>query len=434
MGKATPPSPVVAALRDFFAGYPGRTLLAVSGGADSLALLTGAAEVAPTRVGVASLDHGLRPSSADEVQGVRLQAGRLGLPFHTAQLGLAPGPGMEARAREARYAVLERVRAGGGYAWIATAHTRDDQAETLLMRLSRGTALRGAGAIRERAGRVVRPLLGVGRGDIEAHLAARGLIPVQDPSNRDASLLRTRIRASVLPALVAAAGPTAPEKLAAFAAQAAEDEGLLAEQAGRALERARVEGGLDAVALRSLPGPLRRRALLAFLAGAGIGADARLLGRVEAAVGRGGRTGLPGHRLLRSEGGLVRIASAAETPLEARLPEGAWVRFGRFRLLREGTVSRGVRAFALERGAGEVGVRGRRRGDRVEGAGGQRRAVQDILVDARVPAEERDAWPLLVDAAGRVLWVVALWPPAEEGIVGPAVRAEPTSASPSDGL
>jgi tRNA(Ile)-lysidine synthase len=434
MGKAAPPSPVVAALREFFARRAGRTLLAVSGGVDSLALLTGAAEVASDRVGVASLDHGLRPSAAAEVEGVRALAERLGFPFHTAQLGLRPGPAMEARARQARYAALERIRASFGYAWIATAHTRDDQAETLLMRLARGTALRGAGAIRGQAGRVVRPLLGVGRADVEADVAARGLKPVHDPSNQDASLLRARIRASVLPALVAAAGPAAPEKLAAFAAQAAEDEGLLAEQAGRALERARVAGGLDAVALRSLPGPLRRRALLAFLAEAGIGADARLLGRAEAAIERGARTGLPGHRLLRSEGGLVRIASAGARPEQATLPEGRWVRFGRFHLRREATVGAFVRAFSLGSVAGEVGVRGRRKGDRVEGSAGQHRAVQDVLVDARVPAEERDAWPLLVDGAGRVIWVVALWPPAREGVVGPAVRAEPTSASPGDGL
>ncbi|HYB41090.1 MAG TPA: tRNA lysidine(34) synthetase TilS [Candidatus Methylomirabilis sp.] len=191
--------------------------------------------------------------------------------------------------------------------------------------------------------------------------------------------------------------------------------------------------GLDAVALRSLPGSLRRRVLLAWFEEEGVVASAGLLRRAEAAVGRGGRTGLPGRRLLRSEGGLVRIAGPPPTVAEATLPEGVWVAFGRFRLRRERAVPPGVPAFALTGGEGAVGVRGRRPGDRIEGAEG-RRLVQDILVDGRVPAEERDAWPLLVDAAGRVLWVVALWPPLREGVAGEAVRAQATSVTVSEGL
>ena len=170
--KPSPTSPVRSALEEFFRAYGGRTLLAVSGGVDSLALLTAAAELAPERVGVASLDHGLRPTSAGEVEAVRALAVSLGLPFHTVQLGLRPGPGMEARARAARYAALETLRAQGGYQWVATAHTRDDQAETLLMRLGRGVALRGAGGVRAHRGQLVRPLSSVGRADVEELVAA----------------------------------------------------------------------------------------------------------------------------------------------------------------------------------------------------------------------------------------------------------------------
>ncbi|HZW90876.1 MAG TPA: tRNA lysidine(34) synthetase TilS, partial [Myxococcaceae bacterium] len=136
------------AVRAAFERQAGRILVAVSGGVDSLALLVSAAEVAADRTGVASLDHGLRPESTAEVERVRALARSLGLPFHTEALGLAPGAGAEARARTARYAALERIARLNGYSAIATAHTADDQAETLLMRLARGSALRGAAAIR----------------------------------------------------------------------------------------------------------------------------------------------------------------------------------------------------------------------------------------------------------------------------------------------
>jgi len=434
MGKAAPPSPVVAALREFFTSHGGRVLLAVSGGADSLALLMGAVAVAKERLGVASLDHGLRPEAAGEVAGVGALAERLGLPFHSAALGLLPGPAMEARARKARYAALEAVRAAGGYAWVATAHTSDDQAETLLMRLARGAALRGAGAIRARAGHVVRPLLRVAREDVESYVASLGLSPVRDPSNMDTSLLRARVRHGVLPALVAAAGPSSVKHLATFAGQAVEDEALLAEQAHLALERGRVEGGLDAVALRSLPGPLVRRALVAWLAEGGVPASSLLLAQVESALRRGAHCGLPGRRLLRCEGGLLRIVLPEGQPAEVSLGTEAWVEFGQFRLRRDASLRPGPAALALSAQTGPLSVRGRRPGDRVEAFDGRRRAVQDVLVDARIPAEQRAAWPLLVEASGRVIWVAGVWPAPRTGVGGPAVRVEPTSAVPAEGL
>lgn len=434
MGKADASSPVIAAMREFFNAYVGRTLLAVSGGADSLALMTGAGAVAPERVGVASIDHGLRPSSADEVEFVRQLVAKLGLSFHTASLGLHPGPGMEARARQARYAALEALRARGGYAWIATAHTRDDQAETLLMRLSRGAALRGAGAIRARSGHLLRPLLTVGREEVRAYVKDAGLSPVQDPSNVDPSLLRARVRSRVLPALVAAAGPAAIKNLATFASRAAEDEALLAEQAALALERARVKGGLDAVAMRSLLGPLRRRAVVAWLAEAGIPASAELVSKVEAALRRGGRCGLPGRNLLRSEGGLLRIARPEAVPETVTLQADAWVAFGGFRLRLDSALEPGPAALPLRQEVGPFRVRGRRAGERVEAGDGRRKSVQDVLVDARIPAERRAAWPLLVEASDRVIWVAGLWPSPRTDVRGLAVRVEATSAIPHHGL
>src|SRR5512133_1875939 len=232
-----------------FGRQAGRILVAVSGGVDSLALLLAASEVAGERVGVASLDHGLRPEAPAEVARVGELARSLGVPFHTESLGLQPGPGMEARARVARYAALDRIARAHGYAAIATAHTADDQAETLLMRLSRGSALRGAAAIRADAPRLLRPLLTVRRAETEARVAVAGLLPVRDPANEDPGLLRTRIRHHVLPVLRQAAGSGVVERLARFARSAAEDEEMLAALATEALARVSDGAGLDAVAV-----------------------------------------------------------------------------------------------------------------------------------------------------------------------------------------
>jgi tRNA(Ile)-lysidine synthase len=416
-----PPESVIhRAVRAAFERQRGRILVAVSGGADSVALLLAAADVAPKRTGVASLDHGLRPESKEEVRRVAELAAERGLPFHGEALGVPPGPGAEARARAARYAALERIARGHGYSAIATAHTADDQAETLLMRLGRGAALRGAAGIQPGRGLLIRPLLEVRRADTLALVSAAGLTAVQDPSNADPALFRARIRHQALPALLAATGPGGVERLARFARSAQEDEGYLEELAAAALERVREGTGLDAVALRALPWPLRSRVVRTWLESLGVPVSDRLLRTVDAAVEKGGRTGLPGGRLLRSEGGWVRVASTAPSAELPALPlnTGRPVLFGGFRL------------FLGEEPGVPVGwappplaVRGRRRGDRVTVPGRVTRRVQDVLVDAAVPAEARPGWPLVVDADDRVLWVVELWPRAHRGS-GPYLRAE----------
>jgi tRNA(Ile)-lysidine synthase len=475
----------------------------VSGGVDSLALLLAAAELATERLGVASLDHGLRQGSAAEVDWVRSLAASRGLPFHTAKLGLEPGPGMEARAREARYAALERIAHDEGYGTIATAHTADDQAETLLMRLARGAALRGAGSIRANRGLYLRPLLEVRRADTERLVAAAGLTPVRDPTNVDPRLFRARVRGGVIPALQEAAGPEVVLRLAAFARTAQEDEAYLSELAERALARVREGMGLEAVGVRALPWPIRARVFRRWLEGVGLPVSDVLLHQVDAAVGRGGRTGLPGRALLRAEGGWVRITpapggrapaapagnevsgnevsdtsgggnevsdtsgagnevsdtsgggdtsgagnalsenemsdtSARDTSARAAgarvqgppervvLEPGTPIVYGPFRLsLGEGP------GFPLGAGSGPFAVRARQPGDRVRVAGGPARRVQDVLVDAAVPAEARAGWPLVVDREDRVLWVVGLWPRPHAG-PGPWLRAERLAGAPGN--
>ena len=410
-----------------FGRQAGRILVAVSGGVDSLALMLAAAAVASERTGVASLDHGLRPESAAEVERVRELARSLGLPFHAESLGLSPGPGAEARARAARYAALDRIARVHGYAAIATAHTADDQAETLLMRLARGSALRGAAAIRAEGPKLLRPLLAVRRSQTEAAVAAAGLEPARDPTNEDPGLFRTRIRHHVLPVLRQAAGPSVVERLARFARSAAEDEELLSGLATQALERVRDGAGLDAVAVRALPWPIRSRVLRAWLEAQGYGVSDRLLREIGAAVDRGGRTGLPGRAVLGAGGGWVRVLARRALPETSvvELQAGAPVQFGPFRV----TLGEGP-GVPVGGATPPLVVRARRPGDRVGPEVGPTRRVQDVLVDAAVPAEERGGWPLVADARGRVLWVVGLWPGAHAG-PGPFLRAEALEPHPA---
>jgi tRNA(Ile)-lysidine synthase len=212
-----------------------RVLVAFSGGLDSTLLLHALhrsdliGEIAACHV-----DHGLNVESADWSARCAEVAGKLGVDFVARRVAVAPGPGqsLEAVAREARYAVLaELVRPGG---IVATAHHADDQLETVLLRLLRGTGVRGLAAIRDSVplgeGRLVRPLLGVSRAEIEAEARRLGLSWVEDPSNADTRFDRNFLRARVLPA-VRERWPAAGFAASRLARQMAEAETVLGEVA-----------------------------------------------------------------------------------------------------------------------------------------------------------------------------------------------------------
>ncbi|MDH4333960.1 MAG: tRNA lysidine(34) synthetase TilS [Chloroflexota bacterium] len=211
-------------------------VLAISGGPDSTALLHGAAHLAPSRgwrLTVAHLDHALRTESAEDAAAVGRSAGGLRLPFAThrvdvAALARAEHRSMEDAGRQARYRFLEEVAAElGSDALIATAHTADDAAETILLRLARGSGLRGLRGIPARRGRVVRPLLGERRSALRGALDAAGIAFSTDPTNDDpAHASRNRVRAEVLPALERL-NPSAVEALIRFGRLAADDDDLL---------------------------------------------------------------------------------------------------------------------------------------------------------------------------------------------------------------
>lgn len=219
---------------------------AVSGGADSLALLV-LAVVAGCEVTAWHVDHGLREGSAAEAEVVRDAARRYGARFEGVQTPVVPGPNLEARARAARRAVLPEG--------AATGHTADDQAETVVLNLLRGSGLDGLAGMRPGPNH---PILGLRRVETHKICADEGLEPVVDPSNEDQNLLRNAVRHSVLPLLDALAGRDVSAVLARQA-------GLLADDADLLDALSADIDPTDAAAVAGAPVPFARRALRRWL-------------------------------------------------------------------------------------------------------------------------------------------------------------------------
>lgn len=241
--------------------HPGqRVLLAVSGGADSVAMAHALCELG-VPVGLCVVDHGLRPESAEEARAVMALAARLGVPGATRRVEVArDGRGLEDAARRARYAALEEERSRGGWDLVATAHTRTDQAETVLSRLVRGAGLRGLSGIPPRAGCVIRPLIDASREEPRAFLREKGEAWVEDPHNEDPRFLRARIRQRLWPVLLEL-NPRIEEALAGLADRLRADADALdrAPDAAREVLALARRAGLDPDA-RAVSRMLRARA------------------------------------------------------------------------------------------------------------------------------------------------------------------------------
>jgi tRNA(Ile)-lysidine synthase len=272
-------SAVRACLADLTAGD--LVLVACSGGADSLALAAAAAFVAPRlrlRAGGVTVDHGLQPGSAERAGEVTALLSGLGLDPVRAVAVTVPPPataaGPEAAARRARYAALDVTAKEYGAVAILLGHTLDDQAETVLLGLARGSGGRSLAGMPARRGRYRRPLLAVRRATTGAACAELGLVPWQDPHNRDFRFARARVRHQALPALEAALGPGVAEALARTAGQlrvdaeclddlAFAESGQLRASASEASapENSTAPAGLEARWLSALPAAIRARVL-----------------------------------------------------------------------------------------------------------------------------------------------------------------------------
>ncbi len=245
----------------------GLVLVALSGGPDSLALAAATAFEAPRaglRAGAVVVDHALQPGSADVAERAAAQARDLGLdPVLIERVDVGPDGGPEGAARAARYAALDRVAADRGALAVLLGHTLDDQAETVLLALARGS---GPGSLRGMApesGRYRRPLLAIRRATTIAACSDAGLEPWDDPWNADPAYARARVRAAVLPVLEAELGPGIAEALARTAELLAEDADALDAFADEVAEdlAEHVPGGiaLPVAALAANPPALRQR-------------------------------------------------------------------------------------------------------------------------------------------------------------------------------
>ncbi|HEX7067381.1 MAG TPA: tRNA lysidine(34) synthetase TilS [Candidatus Limnocylindria bacterium] len=293
-------------------------LLAVSSGPDSMAMLHAAAHLVSTNVHhwgltVAHLDHQLRTDSADDAAFVADAATSLGLSAETrttdvAVLARAEGRSIEDAARHARYRFLEEAAPAG--ALIATAHTLDDLAETVLLNLMRGSGLTGVRGIPARRGRVVRPLLDERRARLRALLDAAGIGYRIDPSNEDPAHLRNRVRHELLP-LLEQLRPGAVDRIGQFARLAADDEALLDNLAAGELERRTVDGEID---WHDPPPPALGRRVLRLATGQPPPSAERLEALLEAAAGdRGGiRIELGGGRTASVRGRRIRTEPSIE--------------------------------------------------------------------------------------------------------------------------
>jgi tRNA(Ile)-lysidine synthase len=336
------PSPAVArirsAVRPGLTASPAPVLVAVSGGADSLALAAAVAFEAPRAgvpAGAVTVDHGLQPGSAARAEATAVLLRGLGLdPVSVVPVRVGRDGGPEGAARDARYAALAEAAADAG-ARVALGHTLDDQAETVLLGLGRGSGPRSvAGMVEHRVAGAAdapvtwwRPLLGVRRETTRAACADQGLPVWEDPWNTDPAYTRVRLRTEVLPLLEEVLGGGVAPALARTAAMLREDLDALDDLA--AAELSRLAGGepppahpVPARELAALPAAVRRRVLRGWLRGAGVpDLQAVHLAAVDALLTRWrgqGRVDLPGGAgVVRSSGRLVVVPAAARGPRSA---------------------------------------------------------------------------------------------------------------------
>jgi tRNA(Ile)-lysidine synthase len=365
-----------------------RVLVGFSGGHDSTALLLALREEGHDIV-AAHYDHALQEGSVLVAEHVRRLCETLGVPLIVERRGapLAKGS-VQAAARALRYEFLERAAAQAGASKIALAHTADDVVEGAAMHLLRGCGLAGLRGMPARRGLFVRPLLSVWRSDVMAYLGTRGVIALEDPANSNLSFARVRMRKRLLPALERDRPGIVKRLHAAAASAAAMQDTITAQARGR---RSR-----EAIASMSLP--VAAECLRTLYSEAGGRLPSLSRGQLEAMIrlagGRRGGAGidLPGGLRFRVVGSRAEVVPRVP-PLMRSVLSVRWC-----------TGCSEAGAVHLKPGL-ELTVGHRRPGLRMRPAGGAgTRKLQDILVDARVPREERDALPL-VFAGDRLAWV-----------------------------
>jgi tRNA(Ile)-lysidine synthase len=426
-----------------------RIIAAVSGGSDSVGMLLLLHDLHQrgdlVLVSVAHLNHGIRQEAGADEAFCRVLAERLDLPFVSStvdvpSLGRERHQSIEVAGRLERRRILEAVRHSHNADVIATGHTEDDQAETVILRLVRGTGRRGLSGIAPSRGRLVRPVLAVTRGELRDELRRRGQSWRDDDTNLDLTNPRNRVRHEVLPYLARHFNPAVRRSLARVAGLARSDETLLARQSAAAavhvVRLADDSARLDRLALTTLPEAVARRVVL-FALGAvrpdTVGALEHVNLVLEVAAGRRRSADLPGVAVEHSGESVVLVRKdlrrAPAAPFQADLPIPGEVRLLEAGVVLEaegpyavgdpclaapllvdstdpGPINRGTVHIAADQLGSALVVRSRRPGDRLRPLGlGGRKKVQDLLVDRKVSRSERDRVPIVTDADGRIVWV-----------------------------
>ena len=373
---------------------------ALSGGADSVALLYAMkllSDKLKITLSAAHFNHHLRGEESDADQAfVRAFCQRHDIDLTVGSGEIVSGKkGLEAAARQARYDFLRGLPGK-----IATAHTADDNAETVLLHLVRGTGLRGLGGIMPVNGNVIRPMLNVTRRDVMAFLQEYSLKYVEDSSNGTDTFLRNRLRHHVMP-LLQEENPSLAENLSAMALRLRQDEQVLA-------QIARKQATDDVDALRRMPEALRARALTGLLEQWGVpepeSAHVELVQKLVFSDKPSARAEFPGNVTVERRYG--RLVKAEHTD-----------RLGSYLLPCPGTVELpqiGLRIIAMPAQAlssekdrfavncvGQIRIRSRQCGDRIRCSGGTK-TLKELYIDSKIPASQRNCVPVLEDAQGIV--------------------------------
>lgn len=384
---------------------PEPLIVAVSGGGDSMALLHALQALEPDRVRAAHFNHGLRGAEAQRDEAfVREYCRAQGIPLevgHGDVAAQARGLGVEQAARQLRYDFLLSL---SPHAYILTAHTAQDNLETFLMRLLRGSGLHGLTGIPPQRGRILRPMLDVTRQEVQDYLARYHVPHVEDSTNAQDDYLRNRLRHRVLP-LLEAENPGLAAGITELCLTLRQEDDYMDSQARAALSQVREGDGLSRSRLLALPVALQYRVLGLFLAPVPeisrthLEAASRLL-----ASGPSASLALPGRWRLSREYDrllLTRPSPAHGLPEPVEISPGKTVSFGPWRVicrfgpmpdrLEKGTVALRAAACTLP-----LTLRPRQPGDQISLSGGTKK-VSRLMMDEKAPASWRDQMPLVWD-------------------------------------
>ncbi len=384
-------------LKAFMGQYRGqRIVCAVSGGADSMALLWGLyllKDKLDLDLAAAHFNHRLRGAESDRDEAfVRDFCAGYDIPFVSGSGQVVAGEkGLEAAAREARYAFLKSLPGR-----IATAHTADDNAETILMHLVRGTGLKGLGGIAPVNGNLIRPMLQITRAEVLAFLEEYSIPYVEDSSNRGDDFLRNRLRHHVMP-LLKQENPSLSQNLTAMALRLRQDEQALTAAAEKSYTG-------DVNQLRTMEPAIRSRVLSQMLLQAGVKEpESEHISAMEKLVfsqNPSARAAFPGGVAIARSYDTIKVAKEQTTLTEQEITcPGVYEISGiRLTLLPNESVERTKDSFAFTP-KGKMVVRGRKTGDTIRLLGGTK-SLKKLFIDEKIPATRRDMIPVLADDDG----------------------------------